>query len=480
MGQWSFMHVKSAVSCVLGAFLLLFPSFSSAAGMLEPPVRDYWTDQYLSIVKPPLFSLATGIYKKASIKLVSINPGHVTIHYTLDNTMPTHISPVLSDGSSIRLNSGRFAVRAICTDDDGRTSFTSETEYYISQPFKRYFRHEDGFSGIELMKTSNREFLKKYPLYRSKTETEQADFSDKEIIYSYRWGQAGFVQNGQKWVLHSIEVTTSALKGPRSTRVGMSTKKVTSAFRDYGQPDDLNGNRSIYLDTAEKCYAKLYRLSDSEQRIDYVSQQEDGSVDILSYNIQKDKVVKITLSRSADHPLVHADPGYGDLIGSCISSCEFEYGWMQNRPSDDIHNINTMYQDAIKGLALCGWSEGGALPDMGKACLEAPLLFYAGVSRLYANEFALAENYLNYASDYCRFIDNGTTESHANLIRVAYYRYLLFRQTGETEKAASLLNDVLRNEAYHRIYRRVLESTGKPEKADDYIYAYYKAFLGNQ
>jgi len=85
--------------------------------------------------------------------------------------------------------------------------------------------------------------------------------------------------------------------GPRKTKVGMSEKDITEKFRDMGQTYNQNGDRSIYWDEVEG-YGMLYKLGASSYRLDYVYYLKDTTRMILSYHLENNKVVKITMRNS--------------------------------------------------------------------------------------------------------------------------------------------------------------------------------------
>ena len=65
---------------------------------------------------------------------------------------------------------------------------------------------------------------------------------------TWDWGTARFVEKtqGKNPVIYYLETTSSALTGPRSTKVGMTLEEVCDKFRDLGSFPNENGERTLY------------------------------------------------------------------------------------------------------------------------------------------------------------------------------------------------------------------------------------------
>ena len=97
-------------------------------------------------------------------------------------------------------------------------------------------------------------------------------------------------------MLYRLETDSTSIVGPRSTRVSMKETTVTGKFRDMGQLNDQNGDRSIYYDDQAGAYAKLYKLSDDTARIDYAYTTDDGGRVTLSYYLTGGVVARMGIS----------------------------------------------------------------------------------------------------------------------------------------------------------------------------------------
>ena len=56
-----------------------------------------------------------------------------------------------------------------------------------------------------------------------------------------------------------------------------------------------NGDRSIYYSSADKVMAKLYYIDEKHERIDYSYTRADNGVVTLSYHLENNRVVKMSI-----------------------------------------------------------------------------------------------------------------------------------------------------------------------------------------
>lgn len=243
----------------------------------------------------PYFNLASNTYNSAAVKIRNLNDFPVTIYYTIDGTTPTANSPIY-DGTPIVLPRGRSVhLKAVCVDASGKVSNERDVEYEIlGGELKKYFREDDSFSGFTLMNTKRDAFEKKYGS-REAVEIEDGAIRDKCISVTYDWGSARFYSSEKGYTLYYVETTSSSMVGPRSTKVGMSRESVLNAFRDMGQAKNQDGSRSIYYDNLEGCYASETAVRDGKSRIDYSYERDDDATVTLSYELENNTVVKISI-----------------------------------------------------------------------------------------------------------------------------------------------------------------------------------------
>lgn len=243
----------------------------------------------------PYFNLASNTYNSASVKIKNLNDFPVTIYYTIDGTSPTANSPIY-DGTPIVLPRGKQVhLKAVCVDVNGKVSNERDVEYEILKgDFKYYFREGDNFSGFTLMETKKDAFEKKYGS-REAVDVEDSAIPDKCVELTYDWGKARFFSSEKGYTLYYVETSSDSMVGPRSTRVGMKKESLLSTFRDMGQVKNQDGSRSIYNDSAEGCFAKETPTVDGKSRIDYIYNRKDDATVTLSYFIENNEVVRISI-----------------------------------------------------------------------------------------------------------------------------------------------------------------------------------------
>ncbi|MBO2516844.1 MAG: hypothetical protein CW338_06130, partial [Clostridiales bacterium] len=243
----------------------------------------------------PYFNLASNTYNTASVKIKNLNDFPVTIYYTIDGTSPTANSPIY-DGTPIVLPRGKQVhLKAVCVDANGKVSNERDVEYEILKgDFKYYFREGDSFSGFTLMETKRDNFVKKYPGFTSDEKIDDSAIPDQCYELTYSWGCARFFSSENGFTLYYVETSSSDMVGPRSTKVGMSKENVLKAFRDMGQARNQDGSRSIYYDDSVG-YARETPTVDGKSQINYVYYRNDDATVTLSYFLENDTVVKISI-----------------------------------------------------------------------------------------------------------------------------------------------------------------------------------------
>ncbi len=239
----------------------------------------------------PKLSLAPGTYEtRQRVWLRYTGKDPVTIYYTIDGQSPTPNSPIYM-GDPILLPGGRVHVKAVAVNSYGKVSNEMDVELKINIDFKRFFNAADTYGNFELLTTTRDQFVRK-----NGDPVSEREISDpvalRCIQLDYSWGYARFMSTSAGYVIYDMQTDSSSFSGPRSTRCGMAESQVTEKFRDMGQPNDQNGDRSIYWDQNEG-FAKLYKLTGSTARMDYVYYTEDSGRVILSYYLTDGIVTKI-------------------------------------------------------------------------------------------------------------------------------------------------------------------------------------------
>ncbi len=236
----------------------------------------------------PRLSLAPGEYQtRQRVWLRYTGTDEVTIYYTIDGQSPTSNSPIYT-GDPILLPGGRVHVKAVAVNSYNKVSNEMDVLLKINIDFKRYFNASDTCGGFVMLSTTRDQFVRKYGEPAGESEISDP-IALRCIQLDYSWGYARFMSSSAGYVIYDMKTDSSAFSGPRSTKCGMSAASVTEKFRDMGQANDQNGDRSIYWDEAEG-YAKYYKLTESTSRIDYVYYTEDGGSVILSYYLTGDTV----------------------------------------------------------------------------------------------------------------------------------------------------------------------------------------------
>ncbi len=267
-----------------------------AVALSSDLVSDELTTTYTVSAPVPLapkLSLAPGDYEtrqRVWIRYNGEDADTVVIYYTIDGQSPTSNSPIYT-GDPIYLPGGRIHVKAVAVNTYGKISNEMDVEMKINISFLRYFNSKDTFEGYTILSTTKDAFVRRFGAADSETEFDSA-LSPQCLQMNYSWGFARFMPSTGGYILYQLETESSSMSGPRSTHVGQSETTITEKYRDMGQLNDQNGDRSIYWDVNEG-YAKLYKLDGTNSRIDYVYYTDDGGSMTLSYYLQDQKCVRM-------------------------------------------------------------------------------------------------------------------------------------------------------------------------------------------
>lgn len=216
----------------------------------------------------------------------------LTVYYTIDGTTPNSDSPIYTN-EGILLPGGRVKLRAVSVNQFGKVSNELVMDYRINVAYKKFFRdEEDQFKGFSVGKTTYDQFKKLYGNGQEEEISDKSVLAGSAIKVTYEWGEARFVK--ESGVLYYVNTNYAAMLGPRSTKIGMSLKEVTSLFRDMGQVANAKGNRSLYYDEATGT-GKYWKESDSLARVEYVYQRIDGGTTTLTYRFKNDTVTSISM-----------------------------------------------------------------------------------------------------------------------------------------------------------------------------------------
>ena len=228
--------------------------------------------------------------KTEAEKAILAKLSDITIYYTVDGQTPTSNSPIF-DGEPFYLPAGSCTLKAVAVNGFGKVSNVLERTYKIKTPFKKFFNEADVFSDFTIMKTTRDQFVKKFGSPKSEKKTEDSTVTGNTMQLTYAWGYAKFCQTEAGNVIYAFETNSASVSGPRKTKVGMQRDDVIAMYRDMGQANDQNGDRSLYHDALG--IGKLYHLSKTKERLDYLYYREDSGIVTLSYHLENGKVAKM-------------------------------------------------------------------------------------------------------------------------------------------------------------------------------------------
>ena len=170
-------------------------------------------------------------------------------------------------------------------------------ELQINIPYKKYYRSNDVFNEFTLMSTTRDQFVKKFGTPQSETEISDTMVRGTCVKLTYAWGEARFYYAEKGTLLYYVDTTSTSVTAPRSTQIGMSETQITEKYRDMGQAKNQDGSRSLYFDSRDQCYGRVYVLDDTHKRIDYyfVDTENDATV-TLSYYLENGKCTRLVNS----------------------------------------------------------------------------------------------------------------------------------------------------------------------------------------
>ncbi len=297
--------IKYTDAIHLGEGSYLIRAVAVSSDLISDELRITYTVRLLE-PRAPTTTLASGEYNKRykiGLKYVpsedeerSTDPKikDITIYYTLDGQTPTSNSPIY-DGEWFPLPAGKSTIKAVAVNGYGKVSNVMELTYNVTVGFKRFFNNTDEFNDFAIMKTTLEEFQRRFGTPITEEDVTEATMPGECRRLIYSWGEARFCLSEKGYLLYALSTTSSSMVGPRSTKIGMLENDVTEQYRDMGQPNDQNGDRSIYFSSADKVMAKLYYIDEKHERIDYSYTRADNGVVTLSYHLENNRVVKMSI-----------------------------------------------------------------------------------------------------------------------------------------------------------------------------------------
>lgn len=232
-----------------------------AIGFTENGTPSEQIEAIFTVIIPtpaaPKSNVKSGVYTYAP--KVSLRPGGETkeeqesiaaIYYTIDGRAPTTDSTLYTD--PIQLPIGKSTLRAIALGKNGKISYEMNVTYEVKGNLKKTFSSADTFKNMELYKTGYKAFTKDYGApdsYEPLPVEEWYSPQMQSYEATYAWGTARFLKKSEDAspVLYALDTTSTAMTGPRSTKIGMSSTDVIGKFQDLGQAAlDSDGNRLLY------------------------------------------------------------------------------------------------------------------------------------------------------------------------------------------------------------------------------------------
>lgn len=272
--------------------------------LVSDPMAVTYTIYYPSPAAP-MANLAPGTYDKP--KTVSLRAGSnedtkadkddelamaLTFHYTIDGSTPTLNSPIY-DGTPIKLPNGRVDLRAIAVNGYGKVSSTREVDYKITcTPYmEKIYSEDDKFSNLAIYITKREDFESRFGKPKKETDTSYLATNLEAKQLDYDWGYAVFTLNGTQWLLTRIEMNSMFVSGPRGVGIGSSESEVVAAYRDMGQPANLDGTRGLYY--ADPNIGSITNMEDGTRMVEYSCSTKSGRNWCVQYQLKDGRVFKI-------------------------------------------------------------------------------------------------------------------------------------------------------------------------------------------
>lgn len=257
-------------------------------------VSDELAGVYLIDLPKPLSpncNLAPGTYEKK--QRVRLRPNEenkddpdITLYYTIDGSIPDADSPIYT-GEPIELPVGTtVTLQAVAVNQYGKPSNTFDRTFKIkgkNGPKSAYASDEPNDVGsVKLNSTTYDSF---YATYGDSQRYEDVSLNNIGECrrYFYSWGYATFRRTPGAQYLVEISWTTSEIKGPRRTTVGMTMDEVVGTFRDMGQVESPSGNRGLYSNN--KGVGKIFKQEDGTYIVRYIAFTADSHNWQLDYDI---------------------------------------------------------------------------------------------------------------------------------------------------------------------------------------------------
>lgn len=218
---------------------------------------------------------------------------HYVYHYTIDGSTPDENSP-LYDGTPIQLPSGKVTLKAICINQYDKISAIMEINYVFNvKPYPQdVYAETDVFTGFVLNKTNLNDFQQTFGQPTDMVDTIYLSEERPAKHLNYPWGYAVFALNKNAWELVRIEMNRSLGNAPRGVGFGSTEAEITAVYKDFGQPESLNGDRGLYYDYPR--VGRVYAQADGSRMVQYSCQTAAGNKWVLQYWLQNGAVTKIT------------------------------------------------------------------------------------------------------------------------------------------------------------------------------------------
>ena len=242
----------------------------------------------------PKATLQSGEY--SSVRTVSLRCGDdvVAMYYTMDGTAPTTESTLYQGPITLRI--GKTTLRAIAVNAEGKKSNEMVVEYECGGNAGTSFKDSDVIDKLSLNNTTQESFISTY----GEPNSQQDDGRDELGNYTrlnYAWGFATFLDrnNDKSPVLVELSTSTSEMKGPRSTGIGMRVEDVLSAFRDVGGEENTQGIRNLYTltTTTSSAIGILTRIDEDDFHIGYYYKVATDTWVELSYYSEGGLIVRM-------------------------------------------------------------------------------------------------------------------------------------------------------------------------------------------